>query len=149
MDSNLSLQILREIYTRLQDDQSKTIYTNRILYEITKERKYLWGILNTIPRMSEFYESIKKREKQKKIIFGAGLRGRWIKSLFPEGTWNFFVDNKITGKIDGLPVITIDELCTCHMDAYVIVPIRNEFSEIVEFLESKGFAKSNMAFAGI
>jgi len=83
----------REIYRKLMDDESKSIYRNRMLYSLTDEPSC---VLDMILRTSygkafaEIYSKAKKR-----FIFGAGSWGRELVKVWNGymGGWSGFIDN--------------------------------------------------------
>lgn len=70
------------IYQHLQDEVSQKIFSNRLLYNITSEQKYLENIINVMIEHSKIttklYSVLEKVKKNKKkvIIYGAGGAGK-------------------------------------------------------------------------
>ena len=128
------------ISKHLQDDISRNIYGNRLLYALTGNIGYLRNVCMTIPEVVSFVDWIDKHKKRERILFGAGQWGNWIRETFDNINWDFFADNNSDNKvIHGIPVLSPEELVSSHMDSTVIITSKYHWQEIYEQLVDKGF----------
>jgi hypothetical protein len=77
------LRDIYEIYSRIQDGQSKSIYVNRLDYSLTHDTEYLENIVNHSVRnrdeWTRFCSYLKELQKDEGlVIFGAGIWGGYI-----------------------------------------------------------------------
>lgn len=137
------------ISEHLQDDISRNIYANRLLFASTGNIGYLRNVCMTIPEVVSFVDWIDKHEKREKILFGAGQWGNWIREIFDNIKWDYFVDNNVEKKtIHGIPVITPEELVSYHKDSVIIISSKYHWQEIYEQLIDKGFDDEQICCLG-
>ena len=145
MEVNSFINQTKEVYARLADDMSKKIYTNRMLYNLTNDERYLNEIVMEYKPIKEIKDWLDIHENRKKIIFGAGRNGRRIKELFPNEPWLCFVDNNARGVvIDGLKVISLGELVEKPEECAIIISPFKGYKEILLQLKDKKFDEKNI-----
>ena len=83
----------KEVYRKLQDEVSRDVFLNRMLYQMTGEKKYADSLLAYIPERKLLYEEIHKHEGQKLVLFGAGAAGQETVESFPDIHFEAAVDN--------------------------------------------------------
>ena len=103
------IRVSENIYSHLGDDESRTIFENRLLYSLTGNMKKIQDTICLTNEGFQFYELL--QESRGNYVFGAGTWGREIISAWP-GYWNGIIDNnnKISGQyIDGIKVGTLQD----------------------------------------
>ncbi len=133
------------IYDRIQDEESRFIYTNRLLYNMTDDYLYIKRIIDRLPESKIVREKLNNHEKQPKILFGAGTWGKRFLYTFSDIKWKCFVDNSLVGKeMAGLPVLSLEEAVFLYPDAYYVVTTRFFHDEIEKQLFSSGISEENV-----
>lgn len=89
----LQSQVIRDIHDHLQDDESKFIFGNRLMYSVTGNRSYLQVIIDKLPEAKWLKAEIEHSEEN--FIFGAGTRCRDLYYLAPD-KWAGIIDNDET-----------------------------------------------------
>lgn len=142
-------QILKseyEVFRRLGDEESKYIWTNRILHSFTKEAQYMRNIAMTNSEVTGQVDRIRhlaENGKNRIWVYGAGIRGKNIVGLYDNITWAGFIDKNLYGKnLRGLDVCRIEDV---HFDSntYVVVPIRS-YSGVEKDLTNFGCMPENI-----
>ncbi len=54
----MNKELIEEIYHKMGDDLSKAIFSNRLLYSLTKDRGFIFRVLSECPESKDFYELI-------------------------------------------------------------------------------------------
>ena len=146
---NINSSDVALISEHLQDDISRNIYANRLLYASTGNIGYLRNVCMTIPEVVSFVDWIDKHEKREKILFGAGQWGNWIRETFDNIKWDYFVDNNVAKKaIQGIPVISPEDLVSSHKDSVIIITSKYHWREIYEQLVDEGFDNEQICCLG-
>ena len=101
-----------EIYSRLQDEQSRQIFDAKLNYMINGDRFRFWKSIKQQKRWSVVNPKLNDEEY---IVYGAGLMGRLILDILRESHKRvlFFIDNdekKQGTTIDGVRVSCISEI---------------------------------------
>lgn len=139
----------KEVYRKLQDEVSRDVFLNRMLYQMTGEKKYADSLLAYIPERKLLYEEIHKHEGQKLVLFGAGAAGQETVESFPDIHFEAVVDNFCELKaIHGVPVISPSQLSERYPDAFVIVTVRHFYKDIAMQLVRLGFSDENIYLWG-
>lgn len=90
---------IQMIYEKLQDEQSKMIYINRLNYSLTKDYYYIQNIVNHTVRKQPLWKQfceylIEKNARKEMVIFGSGIWGNILyaetRSFIP---WKYVVDS--------------------------------------------------------
>lgn len=144
-DNKALSSAIKTIYSRLNDEISRTIYANRILFNYTEDPRFLRAIINESACISEFIEEINKYSDRKKIIFGAGLYGKRLKTYFPEYDWAAFADNNLAGStIDDIPVLSVAQLVREHGDSCIVISPRTNTGEMKDQLLASNIPQDNI-----
>ena len=143
---------IQRIYERLEDDQSKYIFLQRLLFSISGEKKYITQMVeNEIMRYKsddQMYNLIKWFESRsgKNIVFGGGFAGYQIIEVLK--CFNISVDaicdnnSLLWGTIRyGVQVISPNELAKLS-DANVVVGVNSGVQEITEQLKNLGITQN-------
>lgn len=128
-----------EIYKKLEDDESRMIYKNRILYAFTREDRYWHEIVMYRNRITA--DAIEKlvSENVKFVIYGAGIYCQRVVDICRQKGCQIVCicdrdeEKQGNGYCD-LAVISPEELIRKHKDKYVIISSINYRDEIREEL---------------
>lgn len=146
MDKSYLFDEIKEIYDCLGDELSRRMFCDRLLYSITGDVQNIFRIVQYMPKMKEVIEKLNHADVSiPKYIYGAGIRGRGIKKIWPYD-WKGFIDRneKLSGtKIDGLPVISCKEVKD-RGDMVIIIPNRFFADDIYENLICLGVKKEHI-----
>lgn len=140
-----SFEQIGSIYDRMQDEISKDIFVNRILFSVSRDLKYVKNIVDISSNSIKMKEMIAKYQSQPKVLFAAGKWGRKFQYCFSDMKWECFVDNFMSGGIvNNLPIISVAELCKRYRDAMVLITKHSGYEEIELQLLQMGFETSNI-----
>lgn len=134
---------LKNVYDKLQDEESRLIYRLRCDSSVTDDKKYFDEYIKRLPER-EFLENA---PKDNAYIFGCGHYGKIIANTFNKN-WRAFADNNkklYSEKMWGLPVISPNEL---PGDATVYLAVKWHFEEIKTQLLSLGIREENIINVG-
>lgn len=129
---------LNKIYTNLGDDLSKEIFEYRMLYSISKDRKYVEKIMRTNPQVNEVLNQLENIVGDI-VIYGAGNRGTRLVELMPHMAWKCFIDGnpKVEKQMD-IPVISTDDFLKKYKGEWIVVSSRIYGREMKKTLVSGG-----------
>lgn len=139
---------IKEIYELLQDDISRYIFENRLLYSLTEDSKYMRNIVCTICEGKEIYNFMKQ---SKKVIgiFGAGEVGKHLVHIYEDIKFECFIDNKKAGtKYEGLSVISLQEYKEKYKDGIIVISTKLYYKEIMDQLMRENIKKENIINIG-
>lgn len=135
-----------KFYNRLGDDESRRLYQALVMYNLTKNDTFFCELNNE--KLIKYGIDIKDkliRCGKKKVIFGAGVWGRRIKNLCSNIDFYCFVDNKKSGGyIDGLKILSLEEMILENPDACVIIATKKFAEEIESQLISCGIDQDHI-----
>lgn len=140
---------IRRIWESLGDELSREIFTNRFMYQSTRDPSFLRRTALTTAYGQQMYERMKEAERL--VIFGAGEWGRNIKETYHDFAFSCFVDNdeKRAGSVlAGLPVVGFGEYLSSYRDALVIIASRIYNGEMERQLTESGIPEGNILNAG-
>ena len=134
----------KNVFDKMQDDISKEIYLARIMYSCTDEHEYLDSVL----RKMHVLQDIRQRafySTQPMVLFGAGNRCKIVMNLLNEINWLAIVDNNKFGKkINGIDVISVEEMRRLYPEACIIVTPFDDNDNIYNQLLKCGCAKDDI-----
>ncbi len=142
-----------KVYKALADEQSRTIYAGMVMFNLTKDDRWIPHDLRG--RMTwnglDLHRIAQNHEAQPIVVFGAGNFGKQTVDMYPEINWKCCVDNYQTGSLNnGLEIITVKELKDWYPNAFVVVCVKKYCNDVVEQLIKEGFDKENVfAYAEI
>ena len=142
--------IIEAVNKRLMDKESKEIYANKIMFNITNDYTYLRNIFEIVNKTYSVLPDFKHHEKQPKVIFGCGKYGKLIKRCFPEIDWKCYVDNnaQMDMVVEGVPVISVENLKKAYPEAYIVVSPRFGYENIKKQLQQNFFCDENIFLYG-
>lgn len=137
------ISLVKNIYQKLQDEESKIIFKNRLLYSITNEKQYIENIVG----MNEYGKKFLKRIHANDIyIFGGGIWGNEITKIYGSYIKGVF-DNDVTksGKmLNGILIQKPDDIIDEKFEGIVIITTKKFCQEISEQLLKLGMPKRNI-----
>lgn len=136
---------INEIYDRLQDDESRQIFMNRVCYAMTGDKKYMKEMIEITDFSVDFFARLNKAfaDGKRVHIYGAGYRGKRLFDMYPEKDWAFFIDkNKAGSEYHGLKILDIKDVDSNN--AFVVVTNHNGTKEIVADLKNVGIDESSI-----
>ena len=81
-----NLEVIKTIYNKLEDEESKYIFKNRLMYSITNEIEYIKNVIRTNEIGKIFSEIIFNNEV---YLFGAGIWGDEITKIWGDSGFAF------------------------------------------------------------
>ena len=139
----MNLEEVKRIYNNMVDERSKHVFLNRILYNITLDSHYILNI-SEVEVLNKILCSNKKV-----YIFGAGEYGKRLVRFFYMMNWKCFVDNYAKEQeIEGLKVLTIDELKKEYYDDIIVISSTKYYEEMYQQLLKEGFKAENILNVG-
>lgn len=141
---------IRNIYGHLEDNLSKDIFSDRLMYSLTGDYKYIMELVCRTAKGKEIHTQLIDSSK-KKVIFGAGIWGKNILTAYENVEFECFVDNKAGAdkkEYMGLPVVTLQKCFDIYKDFLIVIASRLYHQEIYEQLIEKGVEPKNIINAG-
>lgn len=142
---------MQSIYGRLQDEESKALFEMRINFLINEDQdgymERLRGLYHDWIPSKELEEKISVLHPKEIIIFGCGHGGRTIKKMLP--IWGYeatyFCDNYKSGIfVDGLEVLSVDDIIENHRDYLIIISSYEYAKDIYSQLIDRGISKDKI-----
>lgn len=136
-------QDIRNIYHHIGDEESKSIYVNRLLFSLTGDRRYMTDIIKN----TALYQNIcgiMAKDERKKYIAGAGQWGQVIVDLFYEDGLSGIIDNNKKGSYHSVPIISIQEFAEYAGDASVYIASTSFHDEFCRMLDKAGVGKERI-----
>lgn len=140
---------MQNIYEHLGDETSKRIFLDCINYNLSDDENIIMQSLKKhVFPLHPFHisELMERHVLQEKIIFGAGVYGKFLQQAFPEYKWSCYVDNnyKNIHEEAGLPVISFDELCEKHKNSFIVLSSLKKGNEMKQQALDAGFSEKNL-----
>ncbi len=144
----------KKIYSQLQDDVSRSIFDNRILYMLTQYYEYIDRIIWSLPQRQELDKAVEKcrQLRDKVVIWGAGNDLLILKDLYPDLDIQYLCDkNKKLQEEgwNGIPVLSPEELVQRKSEIYVAINTSAFHEEIYQYLLENGFDENKIIDGGI
>ena len=137
------------IYSRLQDDISRMIYSNRMLYNLTKDKQFLFRVISQYEPMRKLGDFLEANKDRTAVIFGAGDLGKLILDVYPNIPWCGFIDNNKAGmEYKGSTILSLDEFIGSGEDAVIIISPLAPYIEIEKQLLSCDIASDRLFSLG-
>lgn len=140
---------IRKAYSLFEEEKSKYIFENRLMYSLTGAKKFIRNLVCTNEIGLEMYNRLKSSH-QKKILFGAGKLGKRLLHVYEDIRFECFVDNfNRSQACCNLPVINFAELKKNYSDALISIVSIKYCDEMMEQLLQAGFEKKNILNFGL
>lgn len=150
MNEQIDINRIKKIYSLIEDDVSKEIFENRLMYSLTGDARFIRNVVSTMDIGKSMYEKIKGAERPIGI-FGAGSVGKRLVYVYDD-IMNFqcFIDNKAAGSIyEGLPVLSLVEFQKMYSDGIVLISTSLYHKEIKEQLLQSGIDEKDIINLGL
>ncbi len=129
------------IYDHIADDESKRVYSKRLLYSLTLDDKYMVEMIAGLPEMVEMGKQIDRPA----YIYGAGRRGQRLIELFPDKKWNGYIDREHRSDVGAYHVIPFEDMNSDIIGTdLVVVSNREGYKDIYDGLIKLGVPGSNV-----
>ena len=146
------------VYSNLEDEKSRLIFTARKKLAINNEDKYIDELVSNstggvgsrwYPEKKEELVKILRERNQNIIIYGAGYFGKQVLELCTQGglSVDFFCDTdagRWGSQIQGVAIISPDKLCGMKEDYAIVVSPKYAYAEIVNKLIALGIDSNNI-----
>ncbi len=146
---------IQMIYEKIQDEQSKMIYINRLNYSLTKDYYYIQNIVNNTVRKQPLWKQfceylIEKNARKEMVIFGSGIWGNILytetRSFIP---WKYVVDSSPKNKKTGnLPVLSFEDFVSGYTGEWVVISSYKNYQEMKGQLLQRGIPDEKILNAG-
>ena len=145
--------VVKKIREHLQDDKSRFIFDNRLLYALTGDYDYINKIILSLPQKKELDAAVKKcrEHADQLVIWGAGNDLLILRNLYPDFPVQRLCDRderKQQKGWRGIPVMSPEALAEKKDEVYVVVNTAAYQEEIVKFLKDRNFAEDRMINLG-
>lgn len=102
------------IHNKMMDDLSEMIFSNRLLFSLTGNHKYMKYIsLQTVGGKNLYHTFLD--DDHSKYIYGAGIRGRRLIELFPEHKWDGFIDQNSTERsYNNIKIVNLEQFAKLY-----------------------------------
>lgn len=138
---------VRNIYEHLQDEKSKFIFNNRILYSLTGDGRYICEIVASLPQMKGLDKVMAFCEEHidNVVFYGAGndLEHLIYQGLHPK----YICDKSVEKQQHGwrnVAVMSPEELIRNNKGKYVAVSTSLFYEQINQFLLDNGFEQEKI-----
>ena len=146
--------IVKSIREHLQDDKSRFIFDNRLLYSLTGDYDYINKIILSLPQKKELDAAVNKcrEHADQLVIWGAGNDLLILLNLYPDFPIHHLCDkdeSKQQNGWRGISVMSPEELAKKKDEVFVVVNTAAYQEEIVRFLEEYDFAENRIINLGL
>lgn len=146
---------IQEIYKKLQDDESKIIYIDRLNYSITQDSFYLKEMVDRVIKSKTIWQDFLKRlielsKNHELVIFGAGM---WGNILYRETCklvqWRYMIDSKPAKKaVDSIQVLSFQHFTEKYQGEYIVLSSFKNLREMKGQLQDHGISDERIIDAG-
>lgn len=142
------MSMLKNVYEKLQDDESRKIYAARSIFSLSDDRKYMLDVIKSMTLSKYMLENIAMHKNQKKVLFGAGTWGNAITNVFRDIRWDYIVDNNRAGEnwndYHIINLRDIENLDNC----YIVLAVLFQYREIEKQLIDQEIKEENILVLG-
>lgn len=154
MDYYEKLLKIQHIKDAMLDKESELLFTAKIDYMITRDSDRFYSVSDQIVKdgyCKELDDVTRKNGGKGIVIFGSGHDGIRTKKVLESCHYFpvFFCDsnrNKVGCKIEGLEVISVDELLQKRNDYLVVLGSSKYAKEMFRFLSERKFPAENIVY---
>lgn len=154
----LNEEIIKRIYNSIEDDYSRKVFKDRLLFSLTGEesildeiRKDCKGVILADERLKALCDEL-YRSKERFYIFGCGLYARHFFELMPDLKPKGFIDSNAgstVGKFLGFPVYNVESFCRQYEGEKVLISSKPNYFEMLNELEKTGVDKGGIINGGV
>lgn len=144
------MQRARIIYEKLQDDISKNIFNNRLLYSMTGDEKIMCKIINDLPEKKLMDEAVNNAllHAKRLVVYGVGNDLNILFKIYPDFQFWLLCDKNVEKQQNGYrgyTVISPEELISIKDDdIYVAINSSTYWREMEEFLTRNNFEQKRI-----
>lgn len=144
---------VKNVYAHLQDEHSKLIFENRLLYSLTEDRAYIRRIAAALPRVKELDRMVEfcKSHRDEIVVYGAGNDLLTLLELYPDfPLWSICDGDEKKQKYGwrGIPVMSPAELLNQKNEVYAAACTTYYREEVRHFLLEHGFRRERIIDVG-
>ncbi len=146
---------IQKIYSRLQDDESKSIYIDRLNYSLTNDASFLKKMVDGTVRNTTIWRGFLQQLERlsadsELVIFGAGI---WGNILYRETCkrirWKCMVDsNPINKNVNGMAIFSVDQFVAQYKGEYIVISSYKNYQEMAEQLYKYDIPRDKIIDAG-
>jgi len=143
------MNTVEHIYNRLQDEKSKELFENRLMYYMTNDYKYMERIISGLEQKKELDRLVEKCKNHldNLVIYGAGNDLLILTGLYPDFQFKCICDksaDKQKSGFRGIPVISPETLVQRKENVMVAINTSGFHKEIYAFLKDNGFKEEQI-----
>lgn len=142
---DFNVNSIMEIYKKLADEESKLIFTDRLLFSLTGDWKYMRDILLETGVWNRIYRILNSKKGGQVYIYGAGVSGSRIPLIFPEYNWAGYIDiKKVNAKCNNLPIYGLEKCKELSENSLILISNIIGGIKIKEDLLRQGILSQNI-----
>lgn len=143
------INTVKNIYSHLQDDRSRQLFENRLLYTLTGDHKYMVRLIESMDQKKKLDQAIAfcKHHEDQTVLYGAGNDLLLLSRLYPDFRIHKLCDGDIKKQESGwrgIPVMSPEELSGKKEGIYVAITTSGFYEEIRQFLLAQGFGQEQI-----
>ena len=136
-DTDVMMEDMRTIYSKLNDDLSKQIYLCRFNYSISEDDRHIDKLVDISVRTSNLWRKLRADSElingEKLVLFGNGIWGDTIFNEFRHLNWECIIDNSPTAEEkNGIPIVQADAFFTHYEKVRIVISSYKNRREMVE-----------------
>ena len=134
-----------QIYSRMMDEVSRDIFSNRLLYSLTGDQLCLKNVLLHTAGGKRL-NGLLHEEGKEFYIYGAGIRGKRLIELFPDVSWRGFIDKKKQSEsYHNIEILDLDQFLSLYTPGIrIIISNMADVDEIINSLLSRGVVPKDL-----
>lgn len=138
---------LERVRSSMLDEKSRILFDAKIDYMITRNVQQFYDVIDTLEDTwycQELNEVLEKVDVKGIIIFGSGYGGKRTRKILEQCNYvtSYFCDSdsdKIGGNVEGLDVISVDELTEKYNDYLIVLGSEKYAEEMYDSLLERKF----------
>ncbi len=128
--------VIHNVYTHIHEKLSKEIFEDRLMYSLTNDYYYIRRLITRRKEGTFFVDYLKRVQENSPIyIYGAGINGTRVVSIYPDINWGGYIDKNKRGCINGLKIYDLNQFSRIK-DSYCLISNSVNPNEIVEELKT-------------
>ncbi len=149
------IRYIQDIYSRLQDDESKRVYIDRMNYSLTGDAFFLKNMVDQTVRDAVLWKDFLRCLEglaidHEMVIFGAGI---WGNILYRETRevlhWKCMIDsNPGNKKVSEISIVKFDDFIKKYEGEYIIISSYKNYQEMAKQLRYYDIADDKIIDAG-
>lgn len=140
---------IRNIYKHLQDEKSKFVFSNRLLYSLTGDYRYIREIVAALPQMNRLDGTMAFCEEHRDnvVFYGAGNDLEHLAFIYQGFHPKYICDKSVEKQQHGwrnIAGMSPEELVCKNKGKYVAVSTSLFYEQIKQFLLDNGFEQEKI-----